>query len=278
MSRFVTQLLCAVALVSSATLADSDDTGLYLYRIPSSLAGDTAFSRGSTVVADLYVQRPAYVAEQIERISRLTVAKYTDRYVRVIAEPYDTLIGGPTSEHRSETFVIDYGEAPVAALLHDLFEQYGPEPSITELTDYTYDTIGNKSYRRNFDIASQVAVSKEGDCTEHAVLLTALARAAGRPARVVFGVLLFRQGDSFFSFGHAWTEIHDGEEWHIADATRPEIDAPDAWLRYLPMTELGDEGPGYTLAIMQFAMVQPSRVDRVGAAADTHAEAARTGI
>jgi transglutaminase-like putative cysteine protease len=42
------------------------------------------------------------------------------------------------------------------------------------------------------------------------VVLTALARLVGWPARVVLGVVLVPQESTVRAFGHAWTEIHDG--------------------------------------------------------------------
>lgn len=57
----------------------------------------------------------------------------------------------------------------------------------------------------SFTIPSALDVlnSMKGDCNEHAVLFTALARAAGLPARVAVG--LVQQGD--FMFYHAWAEV-----------------------------------------------------------------------
>lgn len=61
--------------------------------------------------------------------------------------------------------------------------------------------------------AREVLASRRGDCNEHAVLLTALARAAGIPARVVAGAVYANDGFYY----HAWTELWlDG--WTSADA------------------------------------------------------------
>ena len=60
--------------------------------------------------------------------------------------------------------------------------------------------------------------NKAGDCTEHTLLFTTLARAAGIPAREVGG-LVYAGGDKP-SFGwHAWAEIHDGSQWVTIDPT-----------------------------------------------------------
>jgi len=61
--------------------------------------------------------------------------------------------------------------------------------------------------------AREVLASLRGDCNEHAVLLTALARAAGIPARVVAGAVY--AGDGFYY--HAWSELWLGR-WISADS------------------------------------------------------------
>jgi hypothetical protein len=61
--------------------------------------------------------------------------------------------------------------------------------------------------------AREVLASRRGDCNEHAVLLVALARAAGLPARLVAGVVY--AGDGFYY--HAWTELWLGS-WVSADS------------------------------------------------------------
>lgn len=67
--------------------------------------------------------------------------------------------------------------------------------------------------------AREVAKSRRGDCNEHAVLLTALARAVGIPSRVVAGAVygdLGDPGDPGFYY-HAWSELWLGS-WVSADA------------------------------------------------------------
>lgn len=71
---------------------------------------------------------------------------------------------------------------------------------------------------RGFDIASRVAESRAGDCTEHAVLLTALLRAHGVPARVVLGAAVVLSAKQLSAWGHAWTEYFDVKRWQRLDA------------------------------------------------------------
>lgn len=62
--------------------------------------------------------------------------------------------------------------------------------------------------------ALEVLKTRVGDCNEHAVLLTALLRASGIPARICVGLAYSR--DKFFY--HAWNECYVGE-WISIDAT-----------------------------------------------------------
>jgi hypothetical protein len=79
-----------------------------------------------------------------------------------------------------------------------------------------------KSYSDNADTALEVLDRKAGDCTEHALLYVALARAAGLPAREVGG-LAFLLGDKPMFGWHAWAEVHDGHQWVSIDPTWNEV-------------------------------------------------------
>jgi hypothetical protein len=89
--------------------------------------------------------------------------------------------------------------------------------------------------------ALDVLHTKVGDCNEHTVLFTALARAAGVPARMALGVVWSDELDGFYY--HAWPEVYAGE-WlwmeptlgqPIADATHVKLLTGDIerWPRLL---------------------------------------------
>ncbi|RKY05885.1 MAG: hypothetical protein DRP66_09915 [Planctomycetota bacterium] len=82
--------------------------------------------------------------------------------------------------------------------------------------------ITEKNLSVGYATAAEVALSRQGDCTEHAVLTAAMCRAVGIPARVVFGLVYVDEfGDRKHVFGgHAWTEARIGAEWIGLDATR----------------------------------------------------------
>ena len=155
---------------------------------------------------------------------------------------------------------MDYDQAPVKELFSEFSAEYKTTQGIAEMVEFVDQQIQVKSFRHGFAVASQVARNLEGDCTEHAVLLSALARAQGFPAQLVYGVLVLFDGDKVQSFGHAWSEIHDGQQWRIADATRPDRAGAMARLFYLPMFTMRDEGPGYAMELMKLAAMQPSRI------------------
>jgi len=87
--------------------------------------------------------------------------------------------------------------------------------------------IGHHVYRRlekaygvSRDRASEVLALGKGDCTEHALLFTALARAAGVPVRQVHGLVFAQYDDGVPAlYWHAWVEVKSGEEWIALDPT-----------------------------------------------------------
>lgn len=85
------------------------------------------------------------------------------------------------------------------------------------LEQYVGELIELKDYSQAFATAAEVAQKPVGDCTEHAVLLAALARARGIPARVAVG-LVYMQGTGSFGY-HMWNEVYVDGRWIPIDAT-----------------------------------------------------------
>jgi transglutaminase-like putative cysteine protease len=174
-------------------------------------------------------------------------------------EDYPQLGGAVTDAHRAASFVIDFDEPEVLELTARLVAEHGDSPSVAELIRFTDQFITVKTMSRGWDLPSQIARHHEGDCTEHAVLLTALARATGRPARVAVGVVLVWIGGAVEAYGHAWSEIHDGTLWQPADGTRLDRAGP---VRYIPMTAVADEGPGYEFRLFgKLVSTWPKKID-----------------
>jgi hypothetical protein len=81
------------------------------------------------------------------------------------------------------------------------------------ITGWVNHHIDKKDYGTGFASALEVLNDRAGDCSEHSVLLVALLRAAGIPARVVSG-LAYHDGNLI---GHMWAEAHV-DYWRTVDA------------------------------------------------------------
>ncbi len=92
---------------------------------------------------------------------------------------------------------------------------------------FVYRYIKEKNLGVGFATASEVARTREGDCSEHGVLTAAMLRAADIPSRVVAGLVYadsFAGANDIFGY-HMWTQALltiDGEKrWVDLDATFP---------------------------------------------------------
>lgn len=186
----------------------------------------------------------------------------------------DEVVGGDAeARYLKATFVVDFHDAAVVALSDRLLEQQQAagltgRPSIDAIARLTHDSIGDKTLARGWDFASRIARHGEGDCTEHAVLLTALARSFGYPARVMVGLALTVPSSTAeapddagaAAYGHAWAEIHDGDRWRAVDATQIEQE-PGVAVRLLPLQVFDNEGPGYAMATIGLLHTFPKHVE-----------------
>ena len=79
--------------------------------------------------------------------------------------------------------------------------------------------IDDKSLSVGYASAAEVVESRQGDCSEFAVLTAALCRAVGIPSQVVVGVAYVEEWGGQQGFGgHAWTQAHIGDKWIGLDA------------------------------------------------------------
>ncbi len=82
---------------------------------------------------------------------------------------------------------------------------------------YVHDHLVKKNFSVMMASAAEVAEKLEGDCTEHAVLLAAMLRAAKVPSRVAVGLVYVDELKAFA--GHMWTEAFLDGHWVPLDAT-----------------------------------------------------------
>ena len=174
---------------------------------------------------------------------RLLLDRQGDR-LRVRSGPgYSPSTEPVTDQERNCSFVLDCDDPAVVPLIAEL-RRAQPSPRAADVTAFVAKHIEHKHMARGFDIASVVARTREGDCTEHAVLTAALLRGVGIPSHVVTGVVLLEADGKRQAFGHAWTEYYDGEHWQLTDATG--VGLPTVQLIYLPIAVLRSEGPGFS--------------------------------
>lgn len=95
------------------------------------------------------------------------------------------------------------------------------------LRDFVATYITDKTLAVGYASALETAHARRGDCTEHAVLLAALGRAAGIPTRVVSGVAYadaYAGRDRVF-VPHAWVVAHVDGHWQSYDAALAGFDS-----------------------------------------------------
>lgn len=120
-------------------------------------------------------------------------------------------------------------DAPaVAALAREAAgDARGTRARMVRLEAFVRGYIRTKSLRVGYASASEVLRDREGDCTEHAVLLAALARALGIPARVATGIAYTPAygGRRDVFVPHAWVLAWVDGRWQGFDAALSGHDA-----------------------------------------------------
>lgn len=111
---------------------------------------------------------------------------------------------------------------------------------------FVHKHIRRKSLDVGFASASEVARTRQGDCSEHGALLAAMLRADGVPARVVSGLLYvdaFEGAEEIFGY-HMWTQallpVNGQPTWIDLDATLPDATPFDATHIALGVSPLSD--------------------------------------
>lgn len=146
-----------------------------------------------------------------------------DRVVLELGEDLPDDLGRPLAPQERKRFL---AATPTMTLDPEMRAQAaaiatatGVDARMGQLQSWVYSRL-EKTGAKNATNASDVLHNRAGDCTEHTLLLVALARAAGIPAREVGG--LAYAGEAGFAW-HAWAEYHDGNHWRTVDPTWDEI-------------------------------------------------------
>ena len=87
-----------------------------------------------------------------------------------------------------------------------------------KINAFVFAHIKDKSLAHAFSSATEALNSKEGDCTEHSVLFSALAKIAGIPTKLITGLVYVGGPEGIFGY-HQWVEVWLGDRWVAMDPT-----------------------------------------------------------
>ncbi|MCB9844872.1 MAG: transglutaminase domain-containing protein [Phycisphaeraceae bacterium] len=197
---------------------------------------------------------PETSAQRVERID--------DKTVRVtIAE--DDLRAAPAQDAQNPIYleasaVLDASDPEIIALA-----DRSARPGVTDPAEVAerlrmavFRTIKSKSLGVGLASASEVCRTREGDCSEHAVLLAALLRAKGIPARVVSGLVYAEEflGEKGIFGYHMWAQAlleRDGEMvWVDLDGTLGSFDVFSGTHIALAVSAMRDDDAMNSLAVL----------------------------
>ena len=128
----------------------------------------------------------------------------------------------PEEGQRAEDLEEDLASTPLVQAAHPKIKATAdrivaredpPRVKLKKVSDWVYRNL-EKRATISIPSAIEILKTREGDCNEHAVLFTALARASGLPARICAGVVYL---NGVFSY-HAWSKVWVGE-WIAVDPT-----------------------------------------------------------
>jgi len=95
-----------------------------------------------------------------------------------------------------------------------------PAAKMRRLTEFVRSHMGTEFDMLGYGTALEAMRSRRGDCTEFAVLLAAMGRAAGVPTRIAIGRVYARhfEGYRHVFVPHAWVQAWTGSGWESFDA------------------------------------------------------------
>lgn len=118
---------------------------------------------------------------------------------------------------------------PVLVKRAKFFTEGRPDPAskMRRLAEFVRGHMGTQFDMLGYGTALEAYRSRRGDCTEFAVLLAALGRAAGVPTRIAIGRVYARhfEGHRHVFVPHAWVQAWTGQGWESFDAAIGSFDS-----------------------------------------------------
>ncbi|MBX3375385.1 MAG: transglutaminase domain-containing protein [Phycisphaeraceae bacterium] len=204
---------------------------------------------------------PAIPATGSQRVSPVDASS-----VRVVVDTR-SLSPAPEGDATNPLFLacpinVNCNDPEIRNLLTKAIEKAADNPAARAeaIRAFVYRHIHKKDLDVGFASASEVARTRQGDCSEHGVLTAALLRANAIPSRVVAGVVYadqFAGGKDIFAY-HMWTQALldvDGKPtWVDLDATLPPNIPYDATHIALATASLGEDDTQESLASIVLVM------------------------
>lgn len=122
-----------------------------------------------------------------------------------------------------------------------------PVKDAVALKEFVQGYVSDKNFSTAMATATEVAKSKAGDCTEHAVLLAALLRSKGIPSRVSIGFVYSAPHKAFV--GHMWTEAWLAGGWFPLDPALGNVGKNCGYLT-ISTSALSDQGTAPTVEFL----------------------------
>lgn len=129
-------------------------------------------------------------------------------------------------EFKTANLMIDSEDA----LIRQLAQNAGKgSKNIIELSEKLYLFVQryliHNNFKKGFATATETAKKREGDCTEHAVLLAAMGRSMGIPTRVASGIAYLKnfKGKKNVMGFHMWAEFYLKGKWMRLDSALGKI-------------------------------------------------------
>lgn len=125
----------------------------------------------------------------------------------------------------ARSIIVDGADPNIVKLKNQVVRGLGNDPAerAEAMRAFVNEYIDEKSLDVGFATASEVCKTRQGDCSEHAVLLAAMLRADGIPSRTASGLMYvpaFDDQQQVFGY-HMWTQAWIDGRWVDYDAVLP---------------------------------------------------------
>lgn len=196
---------------------------------------------------------PAGSTQSVKRLDDHT-AEITVRALRPETAVERALAPGqpPAAEDLQPGSLIQSDDAEVVKIAGSVAQgETNPWLIAQALEKRVRDLVEVTEFSQAIASAAEVARTRQGDCTEHAMLLAAACRARRIPARVAIGLVYYGQAGGFAY--HMWTEVWIGRHWIPLDATLGQGGIGAAHLKVADSNLAG--GSGYSAILPVFEVI-----------------------